>query len=65
MGGSRDYTKRSQRKTNHMISCMWHLKYGTNEPIYETETDRHREQTCGCQGEGLGRDGVGGWGQQM
>ena len=44
---------------------MWNLKYDTNELIYETETDRHREQTCGCQGEGLGRDGVGGWGQQM
>ena len=26
----------------------------------------HREQTCDCQGEGgCGRDGVGGWGQQM
>ena len=30
---------------------MWNLKYDTNELIYETETDskRHREQTCGCQ----------------
>ena len=26
----------------------WNLKYGTNKCIYETETDRHREQTCGC-----------------
>ena len=42
----------------HMISHMCHLKYGTNEPIYETEqTHRHREQTCGCQG-GVG-EGVG------
>ena len=23
----------------HMISHMWNLKFGTNEPIYETETD--------------------------
>ena len=29
---------------------MWNLKYGTNEPIYKTETDQgHREPTCGCQ----------------
>ena len=34
----------------HMISHIWNLKYGTNEPIYKTETYRHREQTCGCQG---------------
>ena len=37
---------------------MWNLKYDTNEIIYETETDsetqRHREQTCGCQGVGEG-----------
>ena len=27
---------------------------------------RHTEQTCGCQGEeGWGKDGMGGWGQQM
>ena len=39
---------------------MWNLKYGTNEPIYETETDRHREQTCGCQGgAGMGEGWIG------
>ena len=26
---------------------MWDLKYGTNEPVYKTETD---SQTCVCQG---------------
>ena len=26
---------------------MWNLKYGTNELIYET--DSQRQQTCGCQ----------------
>ena len=31
---------------------MWNLKYDTNEPIYKTETDSHREQTCDCQGGG-------------
>ena len=34
------------------ITYMWNLKYGTNEPIYKTETDRHGEQTCGCHGGG-------------
>ena len=24
----------------HMISYMWNLKYGTDEPIYRTETHR-------------------------
>ena len=33
---------------------MWNLKYDPNEPIYRTETDSQREQTCGCQGEGGG-----------
>ena len=34
---------------------MWNLKYDTNEHNYETEKDRPREQTCGCQvGEGGG-----------
>ena len=33
---------------------MWNLKYDTSELIYETETHGHREQTCGCQGEGAG-----------
>ena len=33
------------------ITCMWNLKYGTNEPIYETENNhRHRKQSGGCQG---------------
>ena len=33
------------------------LKYSTNEPIYKTETHRHRDQTCSCQGGG--REGEG------
>ena len=32
---------------------MENLKYNTNEPVYETQTDDgHGEQTCGCQGGG-------------
>ena len=30
---------------------MAYLKYGTNDPIYKTETDHgHGEQTCVCWG---------------
>ena len=31
---------------------MWNLKHDTNELTYKTETYRHIEQTCGCQGKG-------------
>ena len=27
-----------------MISHMWKLKYGTNEPIYRTETDSQTQR---------------------
>ena len=34
---------------NYDITCMWNLKYGTNDPIYKIESDHgHGEQTCGC-----------------
>ena len=39
-----------ERQIPYDITYLWNLKYGPNEPIYETETDRHRDQTCGCQG---------------
>ena len=39
---------------------MWNLKHGTNEAIYKTETDTHRDQTCGCQeGERVGEGRTG------
>ena len=46
---------------------MWNLKYDTNEAIYKTETD---SETCRTdlwlpRGWGWGRDGVGGWGEQV
>ena len=54
MNGPRDYqTKWSKPQRERQISYntyMWNLQYDTNELIYETETERHREQTCGCQG---------------
>ena len=44
MNGPRDYhTKWSKseggRQVPYEITCMWNLKYDTNELIYETETD--------------------------
>ena len=38
---------------------MWHLKYGTNELIYETETDRHRQKICDCTGGGVREGRIG------
>ena len=55
----------SQKEENkgHIMLLMWNLKYDTNEPIHETETDSQTEQICGCQGgRRSGRDGVEGWG---
>ena len=36
-----------------------------NLPTKQKQTHRHREQTCGCQGRGVERDGQGVWDQQM
>ena len=47
---------------------MWNLKYDTNEPIYETETDSQTQRTdlSIAKGDGeWGTDGLGVWGQQM
>ena len=45
----------SQRQISYDTAYIWNLKYDSNEPIYKTETDSQREQTCGCKGE----EGVG------
>jgi len=47
MGATRDsHTKFSkserERQMPYDITDMWNLKYGTNEPIYKTETDSQR-----------------------
>ena len=42
-----------ERQTPCDTTYMWNLKYGTDDPIYKTETDcGHGEQTCGHQGVG-------------
>ena len=44
---------------------MWNLKYGTNDPIYKTETDHSQGKlTCGSQG-GWEKDGWAVWGLWM
>ena len=40
----------------HMISHIWNLTYGTNEPFHRQENHGHGEQTCGCQGGENGMD---------
>ena len=32
-----------------------------NLPMKQKQTHRHRDQTCGCQGGGERRDGLGVW----
>ena len=35
------------------MTYMWNLKYGKNDPIYETKIDHGQgEQICDCQGAG-------------
>ena len=34
-----------ERQIPYDITYMWNLKYGTNEPIYKTETDSQTQRT--------------------
>ena len=36
-----------------------------NLAMKQKQTHRHRKQTCGCQGRGVGKDGLEIWDQQM
>ena len=62
-----DHTKWSkserERQIPYDITYMWNLKYGTNEPIYETETDSTDIENTLVITKGEGeRDGRGVWG---
>ena len=47
-----------ERQMPYDITDMWNLKYDTNETVYETETDSHREnRLVVAEGEGWGRGG--------
>ena len=54
MDGPSDFhTKRSQKETNCMITIyIWNLKYGTNEHIYETESQTQKTNLCFPRGRG-------------
>ena len=58
MDRTRDsHTNRSKperkRQTPYDITYLWNLKYGTDDPIYKTETNHiSEEQTCDSQGRG-------------
>ena len=42
-----------EKETLHNIIDMQNQEYETNELIYEQkQTQRHRESTCGCGGDG-------------
>ena len=52
-----------ERQIPYDITYMWNLKYGTNDPIYRTETDHgHGEQTCVAKREGREWDRWRDWG---
>ena len=65
MDATRDYhTKRSksERQIPYDITYMWNLKYGTDEPIYETETDSQTWRAdLWLPRWRWGRDGLGVW----
>ena len=50
MNGPRDYHAKwskseRERQISYDITYMWNLKYDTNEPIYEQETDSQTQRT--------------------
>ena len=53
-----------KRKIPYDITYMWNLKYGTDDHIYETETDSQTQRTDLWLLKGRGRewDGWGIWG---
>ena len=48
-----------ETQMSYDITYMWNQIYGTNEHVYRTETDSHREETCGCQGGEVVKKGEG------
>ena len=41
-------TLRQKWKDKYIITYMWTLKHGTNEPVYKTETDSQAERSDLC-----------------
>ena len=64
MDGPRDYhanlISQIKKDKSYDIIFTWNVKYNTNFSMKQTQTLRHREQTCGCQeGEEVGTGGLG------
>lgn len=58
-----EVSQMAERQIAYGITYRWNRKYDANEPIYEVETDSHRQQIGVYQGGGgWGRDEVRGWG---
>ena len=43
-----------KEKDKYHITYMWYLKYDTNEPFYETETESQTQRTDWCLPTGRG-----------
>ena len=58
---------KSERQIPYDITYMWNLKYDTNEPIYETETESRTQRIDWWlpRGREWERVGLGVWDQQM
>ena len=54
-----------ERQIQHDVTQTWNLKYGTNEPTYEAETNSQTQRTDLCLSRGGGWDGLGIWGWQI
>ena len=52
-----EISQKKERQIPCDITYTRSLKPGTNESVCATETDSHREQTCGCQGQGAAEEG--------
>ena len=52
----REVSQKEKDKIPYDITYIWNKKYGTNEPIYKTETDSHTWKTESWlpRGKGLG-----------
>ena len=44
------YVSQKEKDEYYMMSHIWSLIYGRNEPFHRKENHGHGEQTCGCQG---------------
>ena len=53
-------SQKEKRQILYDITYMWNLKYGTNEPVYKTETDtdiKNRLMVAKGEGKGVGWTG--------